>query len=258
MKPNKLVATRIIISIHVRRGQYVKLKYARYQLANDILLKRSYDSHLFPKCIQAYVTRYQYFHTTTILRKKDARPLHSMTIEHPSKQGKLNGVDKIFPYLFKPHKYTLMTIIYFDDVEASQSLQFNVFIKFGVPYCLIMKLISKHSTDCLLQTIQRTIIKHYKDWHDRVTCQTALGIFSFSLVYRKKLSLSPNISLSSLLLAQSSQGQSFDVIQSQIKYFLKVENKSSYPKEEYHVFVFGNLCFQINNLVMNWDKVRKD
>ena len=92
-------------------------------------------------------------------------PLHSVTIEHPSKQGKLNGVGKIFIDLFKPHKYTLITIISFmvDDVEASQSLQSNIFIKFGVPYCLFMKLISKNSIDSFLQTIQSIIIKHYKD-----------------------------------------------------------------------------------------------
>jgi hypothetical protein len=48
-------------------------------------------------------------------------PLHSVTIEHPSKQGKLNGVGKIFIYLFEPHLYTLIIAIYFmvDDVEAS-------------------------------------------------------------------------------------------------------------------------------------------
>ena len=89
-----------------------------------------------------------------------------------------------------------------------------------------MKLISKHSIDYLLQTIQRTIIKY-----DRVTCQIALGIFLFSLVYSKKLSLSPNIYLSSLLLSQYSQGKYFDVMQSQIKDFFKVVNKSSDPKE---------------------------
>ena len=117
------------------------------------------------KCIQSHVTKYKYFHRTTSLRKKDVVPLYSVTIEHPSKQGKLNGVGNIFLYLFVPHKYTLITTIYFmvDDVEASESLQSNVFIKFGVPYCLFMKLISKHSIEFLLQTIQRTIIKHYKD-----------------------------------------------------------------------------------------------
>ncbi|CAF4255805.1 unnamed protein product, partial [Adineta steineri] len=73
----------------------------------------------------------------------------------------------------------------------------------------------------------------------------------------KKLSLSPNIYLSSLLLAQYFQGKSFDVIQSQMKYFLKVANKSSDPKEEFHVYASGNLCFQISNLVSNWDKVNK-
>ena len=77
-----------------------------------------------------------------------------------------------------------------------------------------------------------------------MTCQTALGIFSFSLVYSKKLSLSRNIYLSSLLLSQSSQGQSFDVIQSKIK-------------EELHVYASNNLCFEISNLVSNWDKVNK-
>ena len=88
-----------------------------------------------------------------------------MTIEHPSKLGKLNGVGKIFLDLFDRHKYILMTTIHFmvNDVEASQSLQSNVLMKFRVPYCLFMKQISKHSIGCLFQTIQRTIIKHYKD-----------------------------------------------------------------------------------------------
>ena len=58
------------------------------------------------------------------------------------------------------------------------------------------------------------------------------------------MSLSPNTYLSSLLLDQSSHGQSFDVIQSQIK-------------EEIHDYASGNLCFQISNLVSNWDEVRK-
>ena len=48
-------------------------------------------------------------------------PLHFVTIEHPSKQGKSNGVGNIFPNLFEPRKYTLITVIYFmvDDVDSS-------------------------------------------------------------------------------------------------------------------------------------------
>ena len=155
----------------------------------------------------------------------------------------MNRVDKIFQDLFELHKYDLITAILFtvNDVEASQSLQYNVLMKLGVFYYLFMKQISKHSIYFFLQTIQRTIIKHYNDWNDRVTCQFALGIFSFSLVYSKRLSLSPNIYLSSLLLSQSSQGQSFNVIQSQIKYFLKVANKSNHPKEKFHVYASDNL-----------------
>ena len=150
-------------------------------------------------------------------------PLHSMTIEHPSKSGKLNGVGKIFLDLFDLAKYPLITTIHFmvDDVETSQSFQFNAFKKFGVPYCLFMKLISKHTIDYLLQTIQKTIIKHDEHWHDRVTYQNVSGIFSFSLVSSKKFSFSPNIYSSSLLLDQISQGQYF-VIQFQIKYLLKM------------------------------------
>ena len=63
-------------------------------------------------------------------------PLHSMKIEHPSKHGKLNVVGKIFLDLFEPHKCTLITAIHFivDEVEVRQSLQSNVFKKFGIPY----------------------------------------------------------------------------------------------------------------------------
>ena len=140
MKPNKLLVARIIISIHARRGA-VKLKSARYQSFDDILLKRNYDSHLWPKCIQSYVTRYHDFHRTARLRMKDAMGLPSVTTKHPSKYGKLNRVGRIFPNLFDLHTHTLITTIFFmvNDVEASQSLQSNVLMKFGVPYCLFMK-----------------------------------------------------------------------------------------------------------------------
>ena len=46
MKPNKLLTSLIIISIHARRGRVVKLKSARYQLVDEILMKRNFDSHL--------------------------------------------------------------------------------------------------------------------------------------------------------------------------------------------------------------------
>ena len=73
-------------------------------------------------------------------------PPHSVTIEHLSKSGKLNGVGKIFPDLFDLNKYILITTIHFmvDDVEANQSFQTNGSKKFGVPYCLTLKLISTH------------------------------------------------------------------------------------------------------------------
>ena len=67
-------------------------------------------------------------------------PLQSMTIEHPSKLGKLNGVGKIFLDLFDLPTYNIITIIHFmvDDVEDSQYFQPNGFKKFGVPYCLTL------------------------------------------------------------------------------------------------------------------------
>ena len=73
-------------------------------------------------------------------------PLHFMTIQHPSKSGKLIGVGKIILDLFDLSKYPLITTIHLmiDDVEASQSFQPNGFNKFGVPYCLTLELISKH------------------------------------------------------------------------------------------------------------------
>jgi hypothetical protein len=57
-----------------------------------------------------------------------------MTIEHPSKSRKLNGVGKIFLDLSDLPKYHLITTIHFmvDDIETSQSFQSNVFKKFGV------------------------------------------------------------------------------------------------------------------------------
>ena len=86
---------------------------------------------------------------------------HSVTIEHLSKQEKLNGVGKIFPNLFDLNTYTLITTIHFmiDDVEASQSFQPNGSKMFGVPYDLTLKLNSKHSIDYSLPSIQKTIIE---------------------------------------------------------------------------------------------------
>ena len=73
-------------------------------------------------------------------------PQHFMTIKHPSKSGKLNEIGKTFPYLFDLNKYTLITTIHFmiDDVEASQYFQPNGSKMFGVPYCLTLKINSKH------------------------------------------------------------------------------------------------------------------
>ena len=99
------------------------------------------------------------------------------------------------------------------------------------------------------------IIKHRKDWHNKVTYQTILGISSFSLVCGKKLSFPPNIYLLSLLLDQFSPGQSFS-IQSQIKDLLKVENIGSNHIEELCVYASNNLFSQVNNLVSNQNIVR--
>jgi hypothetical protein len=134
-------------------------------------MKRNFDIHIQIRCIQYDSTRYRDFDKTKSLREKIAKPLHSVTIEHSSILGKLNGVGKIFPDLFDMNKYTLITTIHFmvDDVEASRSFQTNGFKKFGVPYYLTLKLVSKHSSDSLLQATQMIIIIYNKDWHDRVT-----------------------------------------------------------------------------------------
>ena len=99
-KINKLLATRIITSIHIWRGWAMKLKFAWYQLVDDILLKRNFDDHLSQQCFQVDAIKYTDFHKTTSPREKYAMPLHSMTFEHPSKSWKLNGVGKIFLDLF--------------------------------------------------------------------------------------------------------------------------------------------------------------
>ena len=173
----------------------MKWKSVRYQLTIDILLKRNFDSHLWKQYIQS-----------NDIRDKDA-------IEHPSKSSKLNGVGKIFLDLFNLYKYTLITTIHFmtDDVEASQSFQTNGSKIMGVSYFLTSKLNSKHSIDYFLLNMPKTIVKHNEDWHERVTYQTILGTFSFSLVCGKKLRFSQNIYLLSLLLDQLSPRQSLSI-----------------------------------------------
>ena len=83
-----------------------------------------------------------------------------------------------------------------------------------------------------------------------------MGIFSFSLVYRNKVSFSPYIYLLSLLLVEFDHGHSF-LIQFQIKYLLKMENISTYHKGDLHVYASNNLCSQINNLVSNGTKLER-
>ena len=130
----------------------------------DILMKRNFGNHIQKHCIQAN-SRYKYFHKNTILREKDAMPPHSVTIKHLSKSGKLNGIGKMFLGLFGMYKYTLITTIHYmvDSVEAGQSFQTNGFKKCGVPYCLTLKLVSKHLIDSLLQATQMIIIIYNKD-----------------------------------------------------------------------------------------------
>ena len=120
MKLNKLLSIQIITSIHVRRGGVVKLKSTRYQLVVDIWIKRNFNSFIWKQCIQDDSTRYKDFHKIKNLRDKITKPLHSVTIEHSSKSGKLNEVGKIFPDLFDLNKYTLTITIscMIDDVEA--------------------------------------------------------------------------------------------------------------------------------------------
>ena len=98
----------------------MKLKFNRYQLAVDILIKRNFNNFIQKQCIQDDSTRYKDFHKIKNLREKIAKPLHSVTIEHPSKSRKLNEVAKIFPVFFDLNKYTLTTTISYmiDDVEA--------------------------------------------------------------------------------------------------------------------------------------------
>ena len=165
MKPNKLLATQIITSIHFWRRRVVKLKSTRYQLDDDILMKRNFDNHIWKHCIPDDSIRYKYFHKTRSPREKNAVPLHSVTTEHLSKQEKLNRVGKIFLDLFDLNKYTLITTNHsmIDDVEASQSFQPNGSKMFGVPYCLPLKLNSKHWIDYFLPNIQKTIIEHNED-----------------------------------------------------------------------------------------------
>ena len=47
MKFSKLLATRIIVSVHARKGRTVRFQSARCQLTDDIWLHRNYDNHIY-------------------------------------------------------------------------------------------------------------------------------------------------------------------------------------------------------------------
>ena len=160
--------------------------------------------------------------------------------------------------MFDLNKYTLFTTIHFmvDDVEASRSFQTNGFKRSRVSYCLTLKIISQHSIDSLLQSIQNIVIIYNKDWYDRVTYQNSMGIFSFSLVLDKKLSFPSNIYLFSLLLDQLSPRQSIS-IQFEIKDLFKMENIATGHKGYIYVYASDHICSQISKLVSKWDKVKR-
>ena len=232
----------MITSIHVRRGRVVKLKSIRCQVVVD-----KFDSYIWRQCIQDYSTKYRDFHNNESSRKRISKPLHSITIEHPSKSRKLNEIGKICPDLFDLNKYTLTTMISYmiDDVEAIQSFQNNGSELMGVFYCLTLKLNSKHSVNYFIPNMQMIIIINNKDWHDRVTYQNSLGIFSWSLVPNKKVSFSSHIYLLSPFSDQLYPGQYFS-IQSEIKDLLKMENIGTNKKEYIYVYASDNICSQNN------------
>jgi hypothetical protein len=151
MKFNKLLAARMITSIHARRGRAVKLKPIRCQVAIN-----KFNSCICRQCIHDYSTRNRDFRKKESMRERIAKLLHSVTIEHPTKSGKLNEVGKIFPDLFDLNKYTLTTMIscIIDDVDAIYSFQNNGSELMRTFYCL-----------------QMIIIINNKDWHDKVTYQ---------------------------------------------------------------------------------------
>jgi hypothetical protein len=252
MKFNKLLVARMMTSIHARRGRVVKLKPIRCQVVVD-----KFNSCICRKCIHDYSTRYRDFHNKESRRERTAKLLHSATIEHLTKSGKLNEVGKIFPDLLDLNKYTLTTMIscMIDDVEAIQSFQNNGSELMRAFYCLTLKLNSKHSVNYFLQNMQMIIIINSKDWHDRVVYQNSLGIFSWSLSPDKKVSFSSNIYLLSPLSDQLYPGQSFP-IQSEIKDLLKIENIGTDKKEYICVYPSDNICSQINKLVSKRGRVR--
>ena len=160
MKFNKLLASRMITSIHARRGRVVKLKYIWCQVVVD-----KFDSYIWRQCIQDYPTRYRDFHNNEIPREIIARLLHSIIIKHLTKLGKLNEIGRIFPDLFDLNKYTLTTTIssMIDDVESIHSFQNNVYELMGVFYCLTLKLKSKYSVNYFLPNMQMIVIINNKD-----------------------------------------------------------------------------------------------
>lgn len=115
MKLNKLLVARIIILVHARKGRALKMKSDRCQFTHDILLIRSYDTHLF---------RRQAYQINMSTKNKHVFPVQTATIKHPLIQGKLTVFGKIIPNLLKMHKYILTdsTYLIMNDYDAIQYL----------------------------------------------------------------------------------------------------------------------------------------
>ena len=87
------------------------------------------------------------------------------------------------------------------------------------------------------------VVSHHKDWHtqiyyalwaDRITPKSALGNSPYFLVYGKEVVLPANLTIPSLLLAQSLQENDSSPLQQRIDSLLKLKEDREKAKNKFY------------------------
>eukprot|EP00253_Pinus_taeda_P017057 PITA_17057 len=130
----------------------------------------------------------------------------------------------------------------------------------------------------LIKIIKRTIEQNHKNWHkslifalwaDRITQKASIGSSPFNLVYGKEAVLPTNLVLPSLTLVQFIEESPSSSIQLRHDQILKLEEEREKAKvihakhqqiikSSFDSLSSGSKQFQVDDLVLKWDKAHKD
>eukprot|EP00253_Pinus_taeda_P023867 PITA_23867 len=195
-------------------------------------------------------------------------------IYQPFQQWGLDVKGEITPNSSQQHKYILTVTDYFTrwteaipfwKVKKDEVISFiEKFIinRYGTPDALIFDNASCFSSLKLIEfSIEKSI-------HIRVTPKVALGNSPYFLVYGQEAILPPNVTCPSLQLSQASRGTPLALLQERINQLVRLEelrdkarnkfrNHQMIVKRWFDRHLAGDKYYQIEELVLKWDKLNE-